>query len=97
MLFNSYEFIFLSLPVVFLIVIPGKSAVYREIFADQEDHLEYPDVNQPLRDAGLNVVDLLTFFQQKAAGTIDLHLPNDTHLNAQGYRLLASEIAYEIF
>jgi hypothetical protein len=80
-----------------LIVIPDKSSVYREFFADQDDYLEFPDVNQPLREAGVNAVDLLTFFQQEAPGTIDLYLPNGTHLSAQGYKLLASKVADEIF
>jgi hypothetical protein len=80
-----------------LIVIPDKSSVYRDFFADQDDYLEYPDVHQSLRDAGVNAVDLLTFFQQQAAGTVDLYLPNDTHLSAQGFELLASKIADDFF
>jgi lysophospholipase L1-like esterase len=39
----------------------------------------------------------LGFFQQAVGKTVDLYLPNDTHLSTQGYKLMASKVADEYF
>ncbi len=80
-----------------VIVVPDKSSAYRHYLADEASRDGYPDVFGQLKAAGVNNVDLLNVFQQAVGKTIDLYLPNDTHLSTQGYKLMASKVADEAF
>jgi hypothetical protein len=80
-----------------LVVVPDKSSVYRQYVTDKTGIAEYPNVFEQLTDAGVNNVNLLNSFQQAVEGTVDLYLPNDTHLGTQGYKLMASKVANEFF
>jgi hypothetical protein len=80
-----------------LVVVPDKSTVYRHFIADGTSKARYPDVFARLKAAQVNSVDLLEQFRKEASKTIDLYLPNDTHLSTQGYRLMATKVADEAF
>ncbi|BBO99926.1 hypothetical protein SFSGTM_06350 [Sulfuriferula nivalis] len=80
-----------------VIVVPDKSSVYRMYMANKASGTGYPNVFEQLKTAGVNNVNLLSYFQQAAGNTVDLYLPNDTHLSIQGYKLMASKVADEIF
>lgn len=76
-----------------VIVVPDKSSAYRPYLANEASKSGYPDIFEQLKVAGVNNVNLLSYFQHAAAETVDLYLPNDTHLSTQGYKLLASKLA----
>ena len=80
-----------------VIVVPDKSSVYRPYLANDASKVGYPDVSEQLKTAGVNNVNLLSYFQHAAGETVDLYLPNDTHLSTQGYKLMASRVAGETF
>jgi len=79
-----------------LVVVPDKSTIYRPYMADEAGKA-YPDVFTRLKAAKVNSVDLSEHFRKEAGNTIDLYLPNDTHLSTQGYRLMATRVANEAF
>lgn len=74
-------------------VVPDKSTVYRPYMLDRAAEAEYPDIFTSIAASGADLVDLRSVFQKNAASTIDLYLPNDTHLSPSGYRMMASAIA----
>ncbi len=76
-----------------VIVVPDKSSAYRQYLSLEEERVGYPDVFQQLDDAGVNSVNLFKFFQQAIQDTVDLYNPNDTHLSAQGSRMMAAKVA----
>jgi len=80
-----------------LVVVPDKSTVYRPFMADGAGKAGYPDVFSRLKAANVNSVDLSEHFRKEVGNTIDLYLPNDTHLSTQGYRLMAAKVANEAF
>jgi hypothetical protein len=80
-----------------VIVVPDKSSVYRPFMADKADNRGFPDIFRQLQVARVNNVDLLGFFREEASETVDLYLPNDTHLSTQGYKLMAAKVADEAF
>ncbi|QDL55233.1 alginate O-acetyltransferase AlgX-related protein [Rhodoferax aquaticus] len=80
-----------------VIVVPDKSSVYRPYLSNEASKVGYPDVFEQLKTAGVTNVNLLSYFQHAAGETVDLYLPNDTHLSTQGYRLMASKVADEAF
>lgn len=79
-----------------VIVVPDKSSVYRPYLANEASKIGYPDVFEQLKTHEVNNVDLLSYFQRAVGETVDLYLPNDTHLSTQGYKLMASKIAEDI-
>lgn len=79
-----------------VIVVPDKSSAYRPYLANEVSKSGYPDIFEQLKVVGVSNVNLLRFFQQAAGETVDLYLPNDTHLSTQGYKLMASKIAEHI-
>jgi lysophospholipase L1-like esterase len=80
-----------------VLVVPDKSSAYRPYLANEAGKVGYPDVSEQLKTAGVNNVNLLSYFQHAAGATVDLYLPNDTHLSTQGYKLMASKVADETF
>jgi hypothetical protein len=92
----QYEFAKKGLRLL-VIVVPDKSSVYRPYLSKEASKVGYPDVSEQLKTAGVNSVNLLSYFQHAAGETIDLYLPNDTHLSTQGYKLMASKVADEAF
>ena len=78
-----------------VIVIPDKSTVYRTCISGVNKDIEYPDISPFLQDAGVIGVNLLDHFRQAVIDVLDLYLPNDTHLSAQGYQLMMSRMADE--
>lgn len=80
-----------------VVLVPDKSSVYRQFFVTQESREGYPDIFEKLKVSGVNNVNLLGFFQQSAGEVVDLFLPNDTHLSTQGYKLMASKVANDLF
>lgn len=80
-----------------VIVVPDKSSAYRPYLANEASKVGYPDVSEQLKTAGVNNVNLLSYFQYAVGETVDLYLPNDTHLSTQGYKLMASKVADEAF
>lgn len=80
-----------------VVVVPDKSSAYRRYLANDASSVGYPDIFEQLKAAGVNNVNLLGFFQQAVGETVDLYLPNDTHLSTQGYKLMASKVADEAF
>ena len=80
-----------------VIVVPDKSSAYRPYFANEASKVGYPDIFEQLTSADVNNVNLLGYFQHAAGETVDLYLPNDTHLSTQGYKLMASKVADEAF
>jgi hypothetical protein len=79
-----------------LVVVPDKSSVYRQYLIDKESKNEYPNIFEQLKVTGVNDANLLGFFQQAVRETVDLYLPNDTHLSGQGYKLMATKVAAAI-
>ncbi len=75
-----------------VVVVPDKSNAYRKYLVDEIDREGYPDIFEKLMAAGVNSIDLLFFFQQAVSETVDLYLPNDTHLSTQGYKLMSAKI-----
>lgn len=80
-----------------VVVVPDKSSAYRRYLTNDASSVGYPDIFEQLKTAGVNNVNLLGFFQQAVGETVDLYLPNDTHLSTQGYKLMASKVADEAF
>lgn len=76
-----------------IVVVPDKSTVYRSYMLRAATTAEYPDIFSSIAAAGVDSVDLRSLFQKNVASTIDLYLPNDTHLSPSGYRMMASAIA----
>ncbi|MDI1270357.1 MAG: hypothetical protein PSV40_14825 [Polaromonas sp.] len=76
-----------------IVVVPDKSTVYRSYMLRAAATAEYPDIFSSIAAAGVDSVDLRNLFQKNVANTIDLYLPNDTHLSPSGYRIMASAIA----
>ncbi len=79
-----------------IIVVPDKSTAYRPYLTNEASKLGYPDIFEQLKTAKVNNVNLLDFFQKGAGETVDLYLPNDTHLSMQGYKMMASKLAEKI-
>lgn len=79
-----------------VIVVPDKSSAYRPYLANEASRSGYPDIFEQLKAAGVNNVNLLGVFQEAAGKTVDLYLPNDTHLSTQGYEIMASKVAGQI-
>jgi hypothetical protein len=80
-----------------VIVVPDKSSAYRQYLANKASRDGYPDIFAQLKAAGVNSVNLLSFFQQSVGDVVDFYLPNDTHLSTDGYKIMASEVADEAF
>ena len=80
-----------------VIVVPDKSSVYRKYLVREANMDGYPNVFDQLKSAGVNNVNLLSFFQQAVGETVDLYLPNDTHLSTQGYKLMTLKVADDAF
>jgi hypothetical protein len=80
-----------------VVVVPDKSSAYRQYMVNEASRDGYPDVFEQLKDAGVNNVNLLSFFQHAMRETVDLYLPNETHLSTQGYKLMASKVAAHIY
>ncbi len=80
-----------------VVVVPDKYSVYRQYLANEAIKEGYPNVFEQLKTAGVNNINLLTYFQQAVRETVDLYLPNDTHLSTQGYKLMALKVADEAF
>lgn len=78
-----------------VIVVPDKSTVYRKYLIAKADTL-YPNIFEKLKVSGVNNVNLLSFFQSAVVSTVDLYLPNDTHLSTHGYKLMASKVANDL-
>lgn len=76
-----------------VVVIPDKSTVYRAFVAGPREVPEAPDVARLLAARGVAAVDLRAPLRAAAATTVDLYLPNDTHLSARGFALLGREVA----
>jgi hypothetical protein len=76
-----------------IVVVPDKSTVYRSYIIGAATTAEYPDIFSSIAAAGVVSVDLRSLFQKNVASTIDLYLPNDTHLSPSGYLMMASAIA----
>jgi len=80
-----------------VIVVPDKSSAYRNYLADEKNKDGYPDIFEQLKASDVNNVNLLGFFQYAVGETVDLYLPNDTHLSVQGYKLMALKVSDELF
>lgn len=80
-----------------VIVVPDKSTTYRKYMVDEARKVQFLDIYGQLKMAGVNNVNLLDSFQKAVEETVDLYLPNDTHLSTQGYRLMATKVADEAF
>jgi hypothetical protein len=80
-----------------VIVVPDKSSVYRKYMANKLDKYEFPDIFEGLNIAGVNNVNLLTFFKNVSDEIVDLYLPNDNHLSMEGYKAMALEISNKAF
>lgn len=80
-----------------VIIVPDKSSSYRPYLANDTSKFVYPDIFEQLKVAGVSNVNLLQFFQESVGETVDLYLPNDTHLSTHGYELMASKVADEAF
>lgn len=78
------------------VVVPDKSTVYRPYMLDEADKAGHPDIFAAMKSSGIESVDLLTLFRQNVTGTVDLYLPNDTHLGPSGYRLMGGLVADSI-
>jgi hypothetical protein len=79
-----------------VIVVPDKSSAYRPYLANEASRNGYPDIFEQLKAVGVNNANLLGVFQEAAGKTVDLYLPNDTHLSTQGYEIMASKVAEQI-
>jgi len=79
-----------------VIVVPDKSSVYRPYLANEASKIENPPIFEQLEAAGVNNVNLFSYFRHAIGDTVDLYLPNDTHLSIQGYELMASKVAGHI-
>lgn len=79
-----------------LVVVPDKSSVYRPYMQNALVTARPPDVFAAINNAGLDSVDLSSLFAQKVGGSIDLYLPNDTHLSVAGYKFVGEAIAAAI-
>lgn len=80
-----------------VVVVPDKSTTYRPYMTNRDSKNTYPNIPNRLSLAGVSNVNLVNRFQTAAKEVIDLYLPDDTHLSAQGYKLLASFIAEDAF
>lgn len=76
-----------------VVVIPDKSTVYRPFVAGPSTWPEPPDVARLLVERGVAALELRAPMRAAAAATLDLYLPNDTHLSARGFALLGRELA----
>ncbi len=77
-----------------LVVVPDKSSVYRPYMQPSlAAALPPPNIFASLAHAGLDSVDLSSVFAQKLGKSIDLYLPNDTHLSDAGYKLMGEAVA----
>lgn len=77
-------------------IVPDKSTIYRPFMLEAARQAQYPDIFSFIAEAGLSSVDLRSLFQKNVERTTDLYLPNDTHLSASGYRLMAAAIAQRL-
>ena len=80
-----------------VVVVPDKSSAYRKYLAVEGGKGKLLSINKRVKAAGVNSVELLDLFQKEVAGTVDLYLPNDTHLSTQGYKLMADKISHALF
>lgn len=79
---------------VLLVIIPDKSSAYQNYFDYSKYVSHRRDIRPELMRRAIRFVDLDSTFEKRIEeGFIDLYLPNDTHLSAGGYRLMAEEIA----
>jgi SGNH hydrolase-like domain, acetyltransferase AlgX len=76
-----------------VVVVPDKSTVYRPYMSGSAGKARYLDTASYFAASGIDTVDLFSLFQENVASQVDLYLPNDTHLGARGYRLMASAVA----
>lgn len=79
-----------------LIVVPDKLSVYQNCISENfiASKRPLPNITAALINAGSNTPDLINSFQRHINTTVDLYLPNNTHLSDKGYMLMADEIAH---
>lgn len=80
---------------VIVLVIPDKSTIYSKYFkiTPQPVTVPVPDVWRELAVRGVSQVDLKAVLSRAVPGTVDLYLPDDTHLGNGGYILIGRAVA----
>jgi lysophospholipase L1-like esterase len=78
------------------VIVPDKSTIYRPYMLDDVGGGGNPDIISAAVSAGINSVNLLDLFRQHIVSSVDLYLPNDTHLSVSGYELMGTAIAERI-
>ena len=81
---------------VTIVVIPDKSTVYAEYALDQMTSIKQYPIWEKLQHAGISSIDLQDHFRTSLFSTVDLYLPNDTHLGFNGYSVLARTVAAKL-
>lgn len=74
--------------------VPDKSTVYRPYLA--RPAAAAPDIFAALAGSGVEFADLQQAFRQALPASLDLYLPNDTHLGIAGYQLMGREVARKL-
>jgi len=78
---------------VHTLIVPDKSTAYSKVLTESPFCGWDIDIWQKLDDASIPSINLKNLFIGQVTHIQDLYLPDDTHLGAGGYLLLASEIA----
>lgn len=79
-----------------LLVVPDKSTVYRELIASAAVVKEGADVEPAFRAAGVHLLWPREPLTRAAAQSVDLYLPDDTHLSPRGFEALGRLVAAEL-
>lgn len=79
-----------------LIVVPDKLTTYQECLSNPGNLNagNRRDITASLIAAGVRTPDLLSIFREHVNKTVDLYLPNDTHLGVAGYVLMGEKLSH---
>jgi len=79
-----------------LILVPDKLTTYQKCLSNTGDFDagNRRDITSSLIAAGVRTPDLLSIFREHANKTVDLYLPNDTHLGVAGYLLMGEKLSH---
>jgi hypothetical protein len=78
---------------VMVLIVPDKSTVYSKYFETSLPEFNPPDVWRELENQGVNEVNLKEIFTAALPDTVDLYLPNDTHVGNGGYVLMGKAVS----
>lgn len=77
-----------------LMIVPDKLTTYQKCLPNPDFGAgNGKDITASFIAAGVHTPDLLSVFRENADKTIDLYLPNDTHLGVAGYLLMGEKLS----